>query len=116
MAKTSSVFVVVSGDYDRSVEAAFTSLDAAKDFLLSNILLDVLDGDEYLRVSDFAIDEFQGDDCVNTFSVTCQGFDFSLDKVTNRNKMLETLDLNDGSQAFANKLQEEIKRAAETRR
>jgi hypothetical protein len=93
MSKTSSVFVVDFGDYYQEVRGAFTSLDAAKDYVLSEILIDVLNGDNYLHNMKSTVLEYQGDACVNTFNVSCQGFDFGVDKVTNRNKMLETLDL-----------------------
>jgi hypothetical protein len=89
-----SVFVVDAGDefYER-LRGAFTSLDAAKDFVLSDVLLDVLSGEEYLDSLTAVINEYRGDKLINTFNVSCQGFDFSIGKVTNRNKVLETLDL-----------------------
>ena len=86
MAKTSSVFVVDFGDYYQEVRGAFTSLDAAKDFVLSDVLLDVLSGEEYLDSLTAVINEYRGDKLINTFNVSCQGFDFSIGKVTNRNK------------------------------
>jgi hypothetical protein len=93
MAKTSSVFVVDSGDFYESVRGAFTSLDAAKDYVLSEVLLDLLDGDEYTSTLHAVVNEYQGVDIVNTFEISCKGFDSSISKVTNRNKVLETLDL-----------------------
>ncbi len=94
MSKTSSVFVVDNGGpYYENLCGAFTSFDAAKDYVLSEVLLDVLDGDEYINSVNFKVNEYQGTEIVNTFEVSCQGFDFSLNVVKNRNKMLETLDL-----------------------
>lgn len=93
MSKTSSVFVVDDGDYYESVRGAFASLDSAKDYVLSEVLLDVLDGDDYASTLTLTVYEYQGEDCVNTFEVSCDGFDRSIGKVTNRNKLLETLDL-----------------------
>jgi len=93
MSKSSSVFVVDFGDYYQEVRGAFTSLDAAKDFVLSDILLDVLDGDEYVDTMKSVVLEYQGGDLVNRFEVSCQGFDFDVCKVTNKNKVLESLDL-----------------------
>lgn len=93
MSKSSSVFVVDFGDYYQEVRGAFTSLDAAKDYVLSEVLLDVLDGEEYLDGMKSIVLEYQGADLVNQFEVSCEGFDRSIGKVTNRNKLLETLDL-----------------------
>lgn len=93
MSKSSSVFVVTSGYYGQ-VEGAYSSLDATKDAVLSDVLLEVLDGDQYIsRLDDLQIDEWVDGEVVNTFEVSCQGIDFSIGaKVTNRNKVLETLD------------------------
>jgi hypothetical protein len=93
MSKSDSVFVVDGGDYYEGVCGAFTTLDSAKDYVLSEVLLEVLDGDEYLESVKAIVNEYQGTDLVNTFNVSCEGFDFSIGKVTNRNKLLETLDL-----------------------
>jgi hypothetical protein len=93
MSKSSSVFVVDFGDYYQEVRGAFTSLDAAKDYVLSEVLLDVLDGDEYVDGMKTVVLEYQGVDLVNQFEVSCEGFDRSIGKVKNRNKVLETLDL-----------------------
>jgi hypothetical protein len=93
MSKSSSVFVVDGGDYYQEVRGAFTSLDAAKDYVLSEVLLDVLDGDEYTNSLTMIVNEYVGADIVNTFEVSCDGFDRSISKVKNRNKVLETLDL-----------------------
>ncbi len=93
MSKTSSVFVVDAGDYYQDVRGAFISLDAAKDYVLSEVLLDVLDGDKYIDTVNFNVNEYQGTEIVNTFEVSCQGFDFSVNMVKNRSKVLETLDL-----------------------
>lgn len=94
MSKSSSVFVVTSGYYGQ-VEGAYPSFEATKEAVLSDILLDVLDGDEYIsRLDDLQIDEWVDGEVVNAFEVSCEGIDFSLGfKVTNRNKVLETLDI-----------------------
>jgi hypothetical protein len=94
MSKSDSVFVVDGGDeYYEGVRGAFSTLDSAKDYVLSEVLLEVLDGDEYLDSVKAYVNEYQGTEIVNTFNVSCEGFDFSIGKVTNRNKMLESLDL-----------------------
>lgn len=93
MAKTSSVFVVTSGYYQQ-VDGAFTSLDAAKDFVLSSVLLDVLDGEHYLDgAEDVRINEMVGADIVNGFQFSSEGIDFSTSKVLDADKIIETLDI-----------------------
>ena len=93
MSKSSSVFVVTSGYYP-SFQAAFQTLDEAKDYVLSNILLEVLnDYDPYVYELQLQIVEMVGDEQVNTFEPSCEGYDFGVGKVTNVNKLLQTLDL-----------------------
>jgi hypothetical protein len=93
MSKTSSVFVVDGGDFYESLRGAFSTLDSAKDYVLSEVLLDVLDGDKYTSAVQMEVHEYVGEDCIRSFEVSCQGFDYSVGKVLNVNKMLETLDL-----------------------
>ena len=95
MSKSDSVFVVMSSDqYDPSFQAAFRTLDAAKDYVLSNVLLEVLnDYDPYVYEMQRQIVEMVGDEQVNTFEPSCEGYDFRVSKVTNVNKVLQTLDL-----------------------
>jgi hypothetical protein len=93
MSKSSSVFVVTSGYYGQ-VEGAYSSFEATKDAVLSDILLDVLDGDKYIsRLDDLQIDEWVDGEVVNAFEVSCEGIDFGTYKVTNTNKVLQTLDI-----------------------
>lgn len=93
MSKSSSVFVVTSGFY-QSVDGAYSSLDAVKDAVLSDILLDVMDGDKYLsRLDDLRITEWIDGETVNDFQVSCLGVDFGTYKLTNKSKFLDTLDL-----------------------
>ena len=90
-----SVFVVMTSDkYDPSFQAAFPTLDAAKDYVLSNILLEVLeDYDPYVDNVQQQILEMDGEEQVNIFEPSCEGYDFGVGKVTNANKLLQTLDL-----------------------
>jgi hypothetical protein len=95
MSKSDSVFVVMSSDkYDPPLRAAFHTLDEAKDYVLSNILLEVLnDFDPYVDEVQQQIVEMAGDEQVNTFEPSCEGYDYGVGKVTNVNKLLGTLDL-----------------------
>lgn len=94
MAKTSSVFVVTEGYY-QNVKGAYSSLDMAKDAVLSDLLLDVLDYNEsYLcELSDLVINEWTDGEIVNSYEVSCQGVDFSTGELTNKNKFIDTLDI-----------------------
>ena len=93
MSKSDSVFVAVSGYY-QSVDGAFTSLEDAKDFILSEVLCDVLEGDKYLStLFDTRINEMVGGDIVNRFEVSAKGIDMFTGKVTNANQIIESLDI-----------------------
>lgn len=92
MSKSSSVFTVASGYY-HTIEGAYSSLDAVKNAVLSDMLIDVLDGDTYLYNDDIVVTEWVDGEAVNHFEVSCQGFDHGVSKVTDVNKFIETLDL-----------------------
>ena len=88
-----SVFVVTEGDYDMRVVGAFTSLDAAKDYVLSGILVEALeDYDPYVFLN-LEISEMVGDEMLERFQPSCQGYDFGVGKITNKRKFLESLDI-----------------------
>lgn len=92
MAKTSSVFTVASGYYN-TLDGAYSSLDAVKNALLSDLLIDVLEGDKYLMVDDVRITEWIDGEAINVFELSYSGVDLGVQKVTNVNKFLETLDV-----------------------
>lgn len=92
MSKSSSVFTVASGYY-RTIDGAYSSLDAVKNALLSDMLIDVLEGDRYIYNDEIVITEWVDGEEVNAFEISCQGFDHGVSKVTNVNKFIETLDL-----------------------
>jgi len=95
-----SSFVVFrsESDWDRDVLAVFSNLDAAKDYLMSDILCEVLDGASYdapysTCIRDLVITEYVGEEIVNHFAPQCEGYDYSIDKVTSFDKLLATLDI-----------------------
>lgn len=95
MSKSSSVFVVTSGYY-QSVNGAYSSLDAVKDAVLSDLLIEALDyypRDPYLTMDELTVSEWVDGEVVNRFEVSCQGVDFGCGKLNNLRAFIETLDL-----------------------
>ena len=92
MSKSSSVFTVASGYY-HTIEGAYSSLDAVKNAILSDMLIDVLEGDRYICNDDVVVTEWIDGEAINHFEISCQGFDHGVSKVTNVDKFIETLDL-----------------------
>lgn len=95
MSKSDSVFVVTSGFYQQ-VEGAYRSLDAAKDAVLSDLLIEALDyypRDPFLTMDELTVSEWVDGEVVNTFEVSCQGVDFGCGKLMNLRSFLETLDI-----------------------
>lgn len=92
MSKSDSVFTVASGYY-HTIEGAYSSLDAVKNAVLSDMLIDALEGDKYLCNDDVVVTEWVDGEAVNHFEISCEGVDWGVSKVTNINKFIETLDL-----------------------